>query len=300
MAAVLAVAVVMGACAGGADDRPGPTVGGPAPHPTTSTPPGVSVAERGLEGAVRWAGWRIEGQRVLTEDRPVGTFVFVEVAVTNLGSTARFDPPAAVVAAGIPDAPLDRERSALPTVPGGGAARATLAFFTGVDPPADAAVVLGRPGEHRGVLPLGPEAVPVSLDPQRVAVDAGGSDGPLTVRVTGLEVGFDVPASHRSLPADRRLLTVSFDVAWSAGALAGVVIHSGSVAVEDPGGLRRGPAPDPGAAPNAIVDPGTERTGLRASFEVPTGTGSGLTFVVTADDGSSEGPRTVAVALPSV
>lgn len=279
----LTLAVVAFLLAGCLSDAPTP-VPTATPRVTPIATPTVSTVV--LDSTAWYAGFVLTfGTATATIDEKGGPVV-VDVDVQNPGTAdADFDGPIQLSDGSRAVAPS--RDSAVPTVPAGTVVTVPMTFdVEAAFDLATAAITVGRPAEHRVVVPLGPDAPgPALLEPRRAESTAAVRAGDLRVAVSNLELRADLPDWNEELPSDRLALTITY-TATDLGTFSGGLAFTGAnVRLRLADGTEIGPRADGRSQSLLVLQPGRAVDGLFSRFEVPASGGTAWTLVV--NDGTT-------------
>jgi hypothetical protein len=171
----------------------------------------------------------------------------------------------------------------LPIVPSGSTGSGQLAFAS---LPADfelagTDLVFGQSDIHQARVPLGGDGTPVTLAPVEVTGPGSTTAGELSLTITGGRVDYGDTITHYPVPADKALLTLTFDVTASAG-LDGYDRNLGgaNLRLQLPDGTSLATRQDGLSSPNEIVSRSASLQALQARFEVPAETSGRLHLVL--------------------
>jgi hypothetical protein len=265
-AAALAASIAL-ALAGCLTDAPAPSSSvtpSPAPDPT------ATVTTYRLETTVWYAGFVLTfGTATATID-PKGGPVAVEVAFQNAGpEAATLGGPIILASRGRAVGPS--RDSVLPLVPVGERSEAVLIFeVDGAFDLAAAALRIGRPEEHQGIVPLVEGAAdPHALEPLTVSLSGSGQAGALRVTLSAAELRSDLPDWGVQLPRAVMALTVTYDAAYRSDFAGGFAFTTANLGLRLPDGTTISAREDGHSAPATVIGPGAVVSGLQSRFEVP-------------------------------
>jgi hypothetical protein len=161
----------------------------------------------------------------------------------------------------------------IPSIPGGSKSNGTIDFgglpddfdLEGVD------LVFGGSDTHQARVPLdgGREDELVTLAPVEFPVSGTAAAGPIGLTLTAGKVGYGDDYSHFPQPADKDILTLTFDVTASASAAPQENVMSSNIRVVLPDGTSVAPRAGEDNGPNDILDRGATLQGLFARFDIP-------------------------------
>jgi hypothetical protein len=171
----------------------------------------------------------------------------------------------------------------LPVVPSGSTGSGQLVF---AELAADVELegtelVFGQSDIHQARVPLDGAGTPVTLDPIEVTAPGTATAGELTLAITGGRLDFGDTITHYPVPADKAILTLTFDVTASAG-LDGYDRNLGGadLRLQLPDGTSLATRQDGLSSPNEIVSRSSSLQALQARFEVPADTSGQLQLVL--------------------
>ncbi len=287
--AALAALVVAGCLTDAPTFSPEPTVT-PEPEPT------ATITAWPLNTTVWYGGLVMTfGTAISTIDAKGGP-VAVDVSIGNPGAgDASLDGPLRLIADGREVEP-SRE-TVLPLVPGGGITRTTVVFeVDGAFPVADSAIWVGRPEEHRAIVPLVPGLhETVTLQPISVDVAVKGQAGSLFVELHELELRADLPDWDQELGSSVLALTLTYDATFRSDFSGGFAFTEANVALRLPDGTIVQPRRDGHSQSVLIILARDREIQLQSRFEVPVPGVGTYAFVVKDGAATTDLPFTIEV-----
>jgi hypothetical protein len=235
VAVVVAFALVLTACGGGADDTGGTNE--PAVTQTPGAPNAPSAPAGGgdeVPDAVEpqtfdinqdffHSGFRVEivsGELSFEENALSGevrNFLTITATLENLGADEAFFGPNVVVTTAN-NSYTPGFGSDIPDVPGGLKSQATIGYAIDADfDLASAQLVVGSADENRAVVPLSGGGDAVRLEPSEVDVSGTLSMELIDLVFSSGDLRYDIVSRHRQVDAGKQALTLNFDVVSRKG-----------------------------------------------------------------------------------
>lgn len=260
-----------------------------APTPTRPPDPTPVVSTYELGATVWYAGFVVTFERATALLDPRGGSVTVEMLLENAGSGELGSLPGPIRLVVGEEAFEPTRESEIPGVAPGATTAATIEFdVIGHGSVADAAIVLGRAGEHQPRIPLGPDGGEVAaFQPRVLEVAGGGSAGQLRLRLRSAELRWDLPDWAQQLPDSSASLTVIYDVTYTGSFAGGHPFTAENVALRLPDGKLVRARPDGRSQSIELIAAGKTKRGLRTRFEIPAGVVGEVALIVIDGDARS-------------
>jgi hypothetical protein len=264
-------------------DAPAPTASAtaapatPEPTPvTTSYQPGATVWYEGLVIHVASA--------VATLDARGGPVELRLVLENPNEDDGELDARVLLQAGGDASAPpvaMTRD-SKIPTVPAHGSVAAVLTYeLQGVASLEDAAVLIGEAPNHVARVPLTDAGgTPFALQPVSLTLSGRGDAGTLRMTLRSGVIRWDLPDWSQELSSDLEVITLTYDVGYTAGFSGGYAFTGANVALRLPDGTVVEARRDGHSQSVELIGAHQTRTGMLSRFEIPNGTTGKLTVLV--------------------
>ena len=258
-----------------------------APTPTRApiATPATTVYEMGTDVWYEGLVMRVNQATTVLDAR--GGTVDVFATIQNPGEEpSTLDAGVTLAVAGIR---LDPTRdSEVPSVPGGESRLALFSFeLQEIASAADGVLEIGAAPLHVGKVPFTDAAVtPVVFEPIEVELRGSGTAGTLRLTLRQALVRWDLPDWSEQLPADKRAITVTYDVTFTGTFSGGYAFTRDNVALRLPNGDLVGPRRDGHSQSVELIGAGKTKRNLFSRFEVPADATGEFALILSA--GSAE------------